>query len=80
MENAIYLVLAPWLVFIVLALVAILLLKFAKKRRGVAIAFGILVQMFSPDPLVERTIETVIVEKRQIRKQHDGQKLDESDE
>ncbi len=66
--------------FIVLALVAILLLKFAKKRRGVAIAFGILVQMFSPDPLVERTIETVIVEKRQIRKQHDGQKLDESDE
>jgi len=80
MENAIYLVLAPWLVFIVLALVAILLLKFAKKRRGVAIAFGILVQMFSPDPLVERTIETVIVEKRQIRKQRDGQKLDESDE
>lgn len=76
MENAFYIVLAPWLVFIVLALIAKLLISFAKRRRGVAFAFGILVQMFSPDPFVERTIETVIVEKRQEKKQQDGKVLD----
>jgi len=71
MENAFYIVLAPWLVFIMSALIAKLLIRFAKKRRGVAIAFGVLVQMFSPDPYVEKTIETFIVEKRQVKKQQE---------
>ncbi len=51
-----YIALAPWLVFVVLAIVANILIKLAKKRRGIAIAFGVFVQMFSPDPLVENTI------------------------
>ncbi len=80
MQNALYIALAPWLVFIVFALIAKLLISFAKKRRGVAFAFGILVQMFSPDPFVERTIETVIVEKRQEKKQQDGRVLDKPEE
>jgi len=71
MENAFYIVLAPWLVFVMSALIAKLLIRFAKKRRGVAIAFGVLVQMFSPDPYVEKTIETFIVEKRQVKKQQE---------
>jgi len=71
MENAFYIVLAPWLVFIMSALIAKLLIRFAKKRRGVAIAFGVLVQMFSPNPYVEKTIETFIVEKRQVKKQQE---------
>lgn len=66
-----YLVLAPWLVFAGLSIIAIVLMKFAKKRRGVAIAFAVLVQMFSPDPLVEKTIAMVVSEKRAIKKQQD---------
>ncbi|GAA6172213.1 hypothetical protein NBRC116592_18830 [Colwellia sp. KU-HH00111] len=79
MENALYIVLAPWLVFIVFALVAKVLINFAKKRRGIAVAFGIFVQMFSPDPFVERTVETVVVAKQQ-RKQPQGDVTDKSKE
>lgn len=79
MENALYIVLAPWLVFIVFALVAKILINFAKKRRGIAVAFGIFVQMFSPDPFVERTVETVVVAKQQ-RKQPQGDVTDKSKE
>jgi len=64
-----YLALAPWLVFAGLSLIAIILMKLAKKRRGIAIAFAVFVQMFTPDPLVEKTIAMVVSEKRAIKKQ-----------
>ncbi len=67
MENLFFLVLAPWLAFIMMAIIACWLLKLAKKRRGIAIAFGIFVQMFSPDPMVEQTIKMVQVDKRVIK-------------
>lgn len=76
MENALYIVLAPWLIFVLFAAVAKLLMKSAKKRRGVAFAFGVLVQMFNPDPFIERTIKTVIVEKRCEKKQSEGERQD----
>jgi len=66
-----YLALAPWLVFAGLSIIAIVLMKFAKKRRGIAIAFAVFVQMFSPDPLVEKTIAMVVSEKRAIKKQQE---------
>ncbi len=78
MENLFFLVLAPWLAFIILAIIACWLLKLAKKRRGIAIAFGIFVQMFSPDPMVEQTIKMVQVDKRIVKqkvKQGNGKKL-----
>ena len=78
MENAFYIVLAPWLVFIVFAFVAKLLISFAKKRRGVAMAFAVFMQIFSPVPFVERADKTFIVEKRQVKKQQDGEMLDKS--
>ena len=64
-----YLALAPWIVFAGCSFFAIILMKFAKKRRGIAIAFAVFVQMFSPDPLVEKTITMVVSEKRAIKKQ-----------
>jgi len=64
-----YLALAPWFVFAGCSFFAVILMKFAKKRRGIAIAFAVFVQMFSPDPLVEKTIATVVSEKRAIKKQ-----------
>ncbi len=81
MENLFYVMLAPWLVFIVLAIIACLLLKFARKRKGIAIAFGIFVQMFSPDPMVEQTIKMVQVDKRVVKQketQANGIKLKNS--
>jgi hypothetical protein len=66
-----YLALAPWFVFAGLSVVAVLLIKFAKKRRGIAIAFAVFVQMFSPDPFVEKTIAMVVSEKREIKKQQE---------
>ncbi len=68
-----YIALAPWLVFVVLAIVANILIKLAKKRRGIAIAFGVFVQMFSPDPLVENTIKMVQVEKRVVKQSDDDE-------
>ncbi|GLX77272.1 hypothetical protein tinsulaeT_06120 [Thalassotalea insulae] len=56
----------PWCVFIILALIAKKLLHLAKKRRGLAMAFGVLVQMLLPDPQVQKTIETVVVQKRKV--------------
>ncbi len=78
MENLFFLVLAPWLAFIILAIIACWLLKLAKKRKGIAIAFGIFVQMFSPDPMVEQTIKMAQVDKRIVKqkvKQGNGKKL-----
>ncbi len=69
MENFFFLVLAPWLAFIMLAIIACWLLNLAKKRRGIAIAFGIFVQMFSPDPMVEQTIKMVQVDKRIVKRE-----------
>jgi len=79
MENAFYIVLAPWLVFIVFALVAKLLINFAKKRRGVAMAFAVFMQIFSPVPFVERAGKTFIVGKQQERKQQNGKVIDKSE-
>jgi len=78
MENLLFLMLAPWLVFIVLAIIAYWLLKFARKRKGIALAFGVFVQMFTPDPMVEQTIKMVQVEKRVVKQkaqQGHGKKL-----
>ncbi|MCP4325045.1 MAG: hypothetical protein GY787_25005 [Alteromonadales bacterium] len=78
MENLFFLVLAPWLAFIILAIIACWLLKLAKKRKGIAIAFGIFVQMFSPDPMVEQTIKMAQVDKQMVKqkvKQGNGKKL-----
>lgn len=64
-----YMALAPWFVFVGFSFFAVIFIKLANKRRGIAIAFAVFVQMFSPDPLVEKTIATVVSEKREIKKQ-----------
>ena len=67
MQDLFYLMLAPWLFFAVLAIIASWLLKLARKRKGIAFAFGVFVQMFTPDPLVEQTIKMVQVDKRVVK-------------
>ena len=76
MEKFLFVVLAPWLTFVVLAIIACCLFKLARKRKGMAFAFGVLVQMFIPDPQVEQTIKTVQVDKRVVKKKaQQGKKL-----
>lgn len=62
--SSVFLALLPWFVFIIFVCIAHLLIRFAKKRRGIAMVFGVLVQMMLPDPQVEKTIETMVVKKR----------------
>ena len=66
--DILFIALAPWGVFVVFAVVANLLIKLARKRRAIAVAFGIFVQMFSPDPYVENTIKMVQVDKRVVKR------------
>ncbi len=78
MENLLVVMLATWLVFIVLAIFACWLVKLARSRKGIAVAFGIFVQMFSPDPMFEQTIKMVQVDKRVVKQkeqQGKGKKL-----
>ncbi|QBG37044.1 hypothetical protein [Litorilituus sediminis] len=82
MQDFFFLALAPWLAFCVFAFLAKLLISFAKKRRSVAVAFGLLVQMFAPDPMVEKTIETVIEQparKKSSTRHSDLRKTQEND-
>lgn len=67
MKNMLFILLTPWLVFVVLAIIACWLVKLAKKRKGIALAFGVFVQMFTPDPMVEQTIKMVQVDKRIVK-------------
>ena len=67
MEKFLFIVFAPWLTFVVLAIIACCLFKLARKRKGIAFAFGVLVQIFMPDPQVEQTIKTVQVDKRIVK-------------
>lgn len=48
-----------WLVFVCLIAYFVKMHRWAKKRKGIAIAFGLFAQMFLPDPKVEQTIEFV---------------------
>jgi len=80
MENLLFIMLTPWLVFVVLAVIACWLLKLARKRKGIALAFGVFVQMFTPDPMVEQTIKMVQVDKRVVKQkevQGKGRKITE---
>lgn len=50
---------AVWLGFAGLTGFFVLMYRWARRQKGVALAFGMLVQMFLPDPQVQHTIECV---------------------
>lgn len=63
----------PWITFLVISIAIIILgkvlISWAKHRKTGAIVFGVLVQMFTPDPYVQRTIETINIEKKIVKKE-----------
>ena len=64
-------VLLPWAVLFGIFWLFAALTRWAKQRRHGAIALGILVQMFLPDPNVQKTMETVAEAKQEQKKQQD---------
>jgi hypothetical protein len=72
------LVLAPWVFFVILTTVFIRLYSWAKQKKVAAIALMAMVQMFSPDPYAERTIEIVQQDKKsgELKQQEDGDSLE----
>jgi hypothetical protein len=64
----------PWFVFLVFVLFCLKMTDWARKRKAGAIAFGLLVQMFLPDPKVQVTIESVVERKQEVKKQQQGDK------
>jgi hypothetical protein len=68
MEHLLFIVLAPWLTFVVLAIIACWLVKLARKRKNLAFAFGVLLQIFMPVPQTEQTVKAVQVDKRVVKR------------
>ena len=62
-----YLSLFVWLFVICLMGFFIKMVGWAKKQKGAAMAFGMLVQMFLPDPNAQATIECVAESKQEKR-------------
>lgn len=71
--NAIFFALLPWLGFIGFILFCIKMTSWARKRRSTAIAFGLALQMFLPDPRAQKSIESVIEVKQEVKKQQLGE-------
>ncbi|MEW6991346.1 hypothetical protein AADZ91_11720 [Colwelliaceae bacterium 6441] len=72
-NTELFIAILPWVIFIVLALLAKFLINTAKKRKGLAVALGMMAQMFLPDPQVEKTIEIIAMEKGS-KKEKGGQR------
>ena len=60
-----------WFFFVFIGLICVKLFSWAKNKKTGALVFGVLVQMFSPDPFVERTVKVVQEDKKQTNKQQD---------
>lgn len=70
MENSFYTntQILIWLGFLILIWLFRVLCNLAKKQKGVALAAGLLMQMFLPDPKVQHTIEFIAEKKEQSGK------------
>jgi len=58
---------APWGIFLLLICVGGQMYSWARKRKSAAFAFGMAVQMFLPDPNVQKTIEIVTEQKKNFK-------------
>lgn len=78
MDSAyqVYLPIIVCLGFVLTVLLFWVLYQWAKKQKGAALAVGLFIQMFLPDPKVEQTIEWVSEKKE---KAGESQKDNESE-
>lgn len=71
--NALFYAVLPWLGFLGFVLFCIKMTSWARKRKTSAIAFGLALQMFLPDPRAQQSIESVIEVKQEVKKQQLGE-------
>lgn len=64
-----------WLGFFLIIAFFVVMYHWAKKRKGIALAFGIFVQIFLPDPKVEHTIACISKEQKSCEQQGHKDKL-----
>lgn len=62
----------PWLMFIGVIYVWWKMIYWARNRKALVITFGLLMQMFLPDPKAQITIEAVAERKQEVKKQQAG--------
>lgn len=77
--QAYYLPGLVYLATIGLISVFVVLYGWARKQKGAAMAFGMLVQMFLPDPKVQQTIEIVVEAKQKESKASAVEQLQDDD-
>lgn len=80
--TSILVMLMPWLLFLMFIGLCFMLINWARKRKATALALGIFVQIFLPDPKAQITIEAIAERKQEVKKQHDeeGKLKDGEDE
>ena len=76
----VFLPLLVWLFFLCLIGFFALMYRWARKRKGAALAFGFMVQMFLPDPKVEQTIQCVTEVKQEKKDKASASEKDEPEE
>jgi len=76
LPYSLYLPVLVWLAFFCLIGLFFMFYRWAKKRKGAALAIGLFVQMMLPDPKVEHTIEW-IAESKEKRSKKQTQSEDE---
>lgn len=69
--QEIYLPLILWGAFVCLVLIFVVLFRWAKKQKGAALAVGLFMQMFLPNPTIQQTIECVSESKKKSTKKED---------
>lgn len=78
--EKVYLPLLVWLFIVCLIGFFGLMYRWAKKQKGAALAFGMFVQMFLPDPKVQQTIECVAESKQEEQEKAADSHKDKPDE
>ncbi|MEP0356279.1 MAG: hypothetical protein ABJH06_04710 [Paraglaciecola sp.] len=64
----------PWLYFIGFIFFSLIMISWARNRKAVAIAFGLFLQIYLPDPRAQITIEAVVERKQEVKKAQAGNK------
>ena len=71
-----FLPLMVWLGFIGMVVFFACMYRWARRQKGAALAFGMLIQMFLPDPKAQKTIEWVAkAEQEEVEQQKEDDKL-----
>lgn len=64
----------PWLLFVGFIFFSLIMISLARHRKAAAVAFGLFLQIYLPDPRAQITIEAVVERKQEVKKAQAGNK------